>query len=441
MKKICLLAIMAMFLFGQMAAAPAEPESDSKAIAVWFGGACALLNSEGGALVEAGEWGDIFSLGNGLFAAGKRVEDKRLYAVMDETGSLRTEIAYEMLARAGDILVFRKNGLLGGMRETGEEIIEAWYTAIVSNGEDGYLALRTNVLDDESDQIYRIDPVDGECASDAKTLSGLSAVSDGRMKALSPQQNMYGYVNAQGDWAIEPQFLSAGDFQDGLAVVSTNRGTGLIDPDGNWHVQPIYREILRGDGFWAGISGKSIDLYDKNAQMPLRSWDAQGVYCGIVGEYLLLYCENEIQVWDANGMCKMQLNALASVAWGGGGSLVVSNGIWGEPCCAIYGSDGTPKTDFYQHILYLGDGEDGALYAFLTFDAEEYIDENLGETRYNTDADSVRYGLMDENGGEILPAEYLQLRLVSEKLLFAETEDVYGVMDLQGNWLYCVTPE
>ena len=48
---------------------------------------------------------------------------------------------------------------------------------------------------------------------------------------------------------------------------------------------------------------------------------------------------------------------------------------------------------------------------------------------------------MDENGGEILPAEYLQLRLVSEKLLFAETEDVYGVMDLQGNWLYCVTPE
>ena len=154
----------------------------------------------------------------------------------------------------------------------------------------------------------------------------------------------------------------------------------------------------------------------------------------------MLYCENEIQVWDANGMCKMQLNALASVAWGGG-SLVVSNGIWGEPCCAIYGSDGTPKTDFYQHILYLGDGEDGALYAFLTFDAEEYIDENLGETRYNTDADSVRYGLMDENGGEILPAEYLQLRLVSEKLLFAETEDVYGVMDLQGNWLYCVTPE
>jgi hypothetical protein len=51
-------------------------------------------------------------------------------------------------------------------------------------------------------------------------------------------------MNRRGDIVIEPTFADAGDFFDGLAVVSVekdgNTRSGYIDKSGQWVIQPVY---------------------------------------------------------------------------------------------------------------------------------------------------------------------------------------------------------
>jgi len=63
-------------------------------------------------------------------------------------------------------------------------------------------------------------------------------------EALFPacgEQELWGYINAKGEWVIEPQFDSAGDFECGkYAVAGVEFCDGIIDRKGNWVVEPCY---------------------------------------------------------------------------------------------------------------------------------------------------------------------------------------------------------
>ena len=48
----------------------------------------------------------------------------------------------------------------------------------------------------------------------------------------SDSRGGFGYINYQGEYQIEPNFLGAGDFSDGVAVVSTFNETFVIDKQG-----------------------------------------------------------------------------------------------------------------------------------------------------------------------------------------------------------------
>jgi len=52
----------------------------------------------------------------------------------------------------------------------------------------------------------------------------------------------WGYIDAQGDWVIEPQFAGAGLFSEGLAQVSDSKTelSGYIDIKGNWVIDPQF---------------------------------------------------------------------------------------------------------------------------------------------------------------------------------------------------------
>jgi hypothetical protein len=46
---------------------------------------------------------------------------------------------------------------------------------------------------------------------------------------------VWGYVNAKGDWKIEPQFLRAKNFKEGWAEVSAANGKdGWVNPEGKF---------------------------------------------------------------------------------------------------------------------------------------------------------------------------------------------------------------
>lgn len=54
----------------------------------------------------------------------------------------------------------------------------------------------------------------------------------------------WGYVDAKGEWVINPQFESAHGYEDGLAAVASGQRWGLIDREGKFVVNPQYDSIF-----------------------------------------------------------------------------------------------------------------------------------------------------------------------------------------------------
>jgi len=66
---------------------------------------------------------------------------------------------------------------------------------------------------------------------------------------------LWGYIDINGDWIIEPQFTSVFGFSEGFAFVAigqhTSREWGVIDMQGNWVIEPRF---LWGSYFEGGIA-------------------------------------------------------------------------------------------------------------------------------------------------------------------------------------------
>lgn len=94
---------------------------------------------------------------------------------------------------------------------------------------------------------------------------GLAAVGRNYSEKGTPVRNntldtRYGYIDGTGMLVIEPRFVSAGDFTEGLAVVATlgqTRGEtlwGAIDRFGNWVVGPQFKRMYPfSDGLAAAV--------------------------------------------------------------------------------------------------------------------------------------------------------------------------------------------
>ena len=79
------------------------------------------------------------------------------------------------------------------------------------------------------DVYKRQDETGAVSATGVQTLGALNWFSDGLMPLISAENNLYGYVDASGQWAIRPQFAYAGPFIEGRALASLTTGYGLIE--------------------------------------------------------------------------------------------------------------------------------------------------------------------------------------------------------------------
>jgi hypothetical protein len=77
-----------------------------------------------------------------------------------------------------------------------------------------------------------------------------------------------GFIDANGNWVIQPQFLKARDFVNGLAPVCFNKLWGYINVRGEWIVQPLYpdAEVFSKDGL-APVKVKQWGFIDRNGKM------------------------------------------------------------------------------------------------------------------------------------------------------------------------------
>jgi hypothetical protein len=115
---------------------------------------------------------------------------------------------------------------------------------------DGSFAIPVNQSFTDADEFSEglaFVRINGECAyinKDAETtIPGFACKSGGRFKEglarFEVQSGVAGYIDRTGKWAIPPQFTSAGDFSEGLALVETGGGQRFVDRTGRTVLTPV----------------------------------------------------------------------------------------------------------------------------------------------------------------------------------------------------------
>ena len=97
----------------------------------------------------------------------------------------------------------------------------------------------------------------GEVVIDPKFL-GAQDFSEGLAGVRIRSHDAWGFINRKGRTVITPQFDGVGRFVDGLCPARKGELWGYIDTDGNWAIEPKFAEV--GD-FSEGLAAARIDQY------------------------------------------------------------------------------------------------------------------------------------------------------------------------------------
>lgn len=162
------------------------------------------------------------------FAEGMaRVKVGKLFGYIDETGKLvvpaRFQAASDFSEGLARVMLGYKWGFID---KSGRMVIPATF-ATVSDFSDGTFAATIESAPQGKRQ-YRLVDRTGKLISPSK-LSVTSTFSEGLALISDGEKDLkQGYVNKQWDVVIQPQYLSASPFRDGLAVVIIKGGTTLV---------------------------------------------------------------------------------------------------------------------------------------------------------------------------------------------------------------------
>lgn len=398
-----------------------------KLLCVTTEGCAALLTADGREVVSPGVYDDIFPVAENRYALGVRSEEGVLYALCDDEGKLLTEPLYSMVQASGGAILFRQGELYGAMDPDGIERIAPQYTQLTA-GERGFLAMTGNPFDEEPDAVLRI-AEDGTAFDTAVyTDEGLERLSDGLMPYQDPANELYGYLNEAGTAVIPARFETAEGFRNGLARASENGSLGVIGTDGEWRIAPEYDYIEMGSGVIVARNKERVVVFDGFCRETFRVEGAQPE-AALAGDNPVLIGGDVLYVYNADGERLLEAGRSAAVSEGLDGQLIVSDGYWGSECVQLVNADGTAVDGAWQHLLPLNAGR----YAFVKMNAAAYYSDALDEIRYSVDMDSLRCGMMDATGSEILPAEYLEIRAVGEERYLTVAQDGLRIVDGDGN--------
>ena len=404
-------------------------------LCVVAGDCAALLDADGTEIIMPGVYADIFCLVDGeRYAVGADTDAGRRYGLCDGSGALLTEIAYEMLAEMDGTILYRQDGLYGAMDMEGNVLLDAAYTQLVC-GENGcFLALTTDPNDDSADLIWLVDPAEEEpLSTGVRTDTGLQRLSENRMPFRSPDTERYGCLNGAGEVALPESFDYVGEFENGAARASVDGKFGVIDTNGAWRIPADYGFLERGDGIFVGLIGREccVVFGTESFEERLRL-EGVNLRAAAVGSYTVVVDDTGMRIYSADGQLLLEADGSATVSPGAGDQLILSDGDWGAKCVSVVSADGALSERRDQHLLPL----DGDRYAFMTMNVAAYYSEALGSIRYSCDYESIRFGMMNAAGEEILPAEFSEIRRLAEGRYLTVTADGLRVVDADGSTLW-----
>lgn len=163
-------------------------------------------------------------------------------------------------------LVVESKGKKGIIDSNGEIIIEAKYDTLSSFV--GGIAIAKN-----SNKHYFIERDGNEIEILVKDIKLIRSFCNGRA-LFKTEEDKIGFLDKDGNVAIEPTFYAGSSFSNNLASVSNSLGfSGFIDTAGNWTIKPNYRRVysFEENGNWtiARNSANDYIILYKNGETKL----------------------------------------------------------------------------------------------------------------------------------------------------------------------------
>lgn len=407
--------------------APAAHAAESYVLRT--GGSAVLADSDAALLVPAGIYSDIVRLSDDdLFSARPVGGDG--CGLLNGAGEALTEFIYDQLSFTGEEIIFSLNGLYGAMDKTGQILIEALYTRLVPMGNGAYLALKSDPLDDSPDALTAIAPDGQEKSTGIRLMYGPFAASQGLSAAVA-SSGLYGYLSAEGDWAIEPQFVWADTMHFGRARASTEAGMGLIDTNGQWLIEPQSGRLVISERHDAApvllIDEGGVSLLSPSNGALIARWEG-AFNAAFTGEVICIENSEHVLLIDYQGNVLLSLGNDAESAAELEGYYIVRCSAQSSAPFALLSSDGT-EIGRWQELTFAGLFNGVVYAAFSTYDTEAAdID---GMTFRDEVPLSRRYGLIDMEGNVIID-NLTSLKATGHALLTAETDDWIGLIRPDG---------
>jgi hypothetical protein len=164
-----------------------------------------------------------------------RADDKK-YGYIDTKGDVVIKAQFETVGyfRGGVAWARTTKGIIGFIDTKGDWIIEPQFIAAGTfDDATGLARVKTETgwaYVDKAGNLMKMD--------DTQVWEHFS-----EGLALGKKNGLFGYFNAQGEWAIQPQFDGGRDFKNGFAGAKKGGKWGIIDKQGNWVINPEYDGI------------------------------------------------------------------------------------------------------------------------------------------------------------------------------------------------------
>ncbi|MBP3653142.1 MAG: WG repeat-containing protein [Clostridia bacterium] len=397
----------------------------SAAMCVRMDGGALLLGADGSEIIPLGVYEDIVPLGGNLYAACR----DGAYALMDDTGELRSDFSYDYLALSGDVLIAETGGLRGLISPDGEPISPLEYTRILPAGDGSFRAIRGDGDDLESDELFILDANGNESATGLFIRRMHEAGEADLLAVLEPGSGLWGYCGVSGEMVIPARYSHAGAFLHGRAAVVEEGLYGVIDTGGKTIIEAAYDylEVCAGGFILAGLSQQGVWVFDLNGNEIAR-YEGEETAAAPVGDGYAVYDGESLILYAADGEILAQGVQGASITEGLAGQFILANGAWGEQCVGIVGTE-----NLYQNLYPLGYAQGEPVYACMEANSARYINDLLGEVQISVDIESARYGVVDAQGELIIPAEFESIAAIADDRLLCHMDDYWQVMDTAGN--------
>ena len=354
-----------------------------------------LLDENGSVLVEPGTYRAIRRLGGtGLFSA-KRAEDGKIL-LLREDGTPLTDLNYLSAASWGTLLLLDEGGGSYPAGPDAAPLTHTRYSRLVPFGGSCF-AFKTSVYDDIADELYVLQSDGTEADSGVRLFYADIAPAEGLCAAMNAENGLYGYLNEEGAWAIEPQFLSAGAFLGGSAVVGVPSGMGLIDAQGEWLLSPLYRDMRLSPRFVICTESDALFVYERTGEGLMMRWISEDGFAAPLGEYFAVYGEEQTLLLSAEGEILEEFPPDVLLEPGQAEQVI----LFDEAGACVFDCLARTRTARFDHVARL-DAENLYLCALYAGGSEPY-----------------RLGAMDKNGTMLLQAEYQSLVAAENGLLAA----------------------